>query len=76
MPIDATLIKWLIETYGLPLVAVGFIAWKSLSKSDSKRDIAKELITKIDAIGEKVDKLDTVHTRLALIEYKVEELKK
>jgi len=76
LPVDATLLKWLIETYGLPLVAVGFIAWKSFGRSDSKPDIAKELITKIDAIGEKVDKLESVHTRLALIEYKVEELKK
>jgi len=75
LPVDSDLLKWLIETYGLPLVAVGFIAWKSFGRSDNKPDIAKELILKIDAINDKVDKLESVPIRLAIVEYKVEELK-
>lgn len=76
MPIDAALIKWLIETYGLPLVAIGFVVWKTFGKTDTKPDIARELISKIDAIDEKVDKLESVPIRLAIVEYKVEELKR
>ena len=75
MPIDASLIKWLIETYGLPLVAIGFVIWKTMGKSDTKPDVARELISKIDALTVKVDKLESVHIRLAIVEYKVEELK-
>ena len=75
MPIDAALIKWLIETYGLPLVAVGFVIWKTIGKTDTKPDVARELISKIDALAEKVDKLESVPIRLAIAEYKIEELK-
>ena len=72
---DATLIKWLIETYGLPLVAIGFVVWKTIGNSDTKPDVARELISKIDALTVKVDKLESVPIRLAIVEYKVEELK-
>jgi len=75
VPIDAGLIKWLIETYGLPLVAVGFVIWKTIGKSDAKPDVARELISKIDSLTEKVDKLESVPIRLAIAEYKIEELK-
>lgn len=75
MPIDATLIKWLIETYGLPIVAIGVVLWKTLGKSDNKPDVARELISKIDALTVKVDDLKDVPIRLAIVEYKIEALK-
>ena len=69
---DAALIRWLIETYGLPLVAIGFVVWKTFGKSDTKPDIARELISKIDALTVKVDDLKTVPVRLAIVETKIE----
>jgi hypothetical protein len=74
MPIDSALIKWIIESYGLPAALAIYVLWKSLGKSETKSDVARELITKLDAISEKVDELKTVPVRLAIVETKIEAL--
>lgn len=51
MPFDAELIKWFISSYGLPAALAVYVFWNSIGKSDTKRDVAQELITKIDSLS-------------------------
>jgi predicted 2-oxoglutarate/Fe(II)-dependent dioxygenase YbiX len=67
--IDGDFLKWFIDAYGLSAALAIFVLWKSMGKSDTKRDVAFELITKIDSLTVNVQ---DVRERVAKIEGKLD----
>lgn len=67
--IDGEFLKWFLDAYGLPAALAVFVLWKSMGKSDTKRDVARELITKIDNLSSNVQ---DVRERVAKIEGKLD----
>jgi outer membrane murein-binding lipoprotein Lpp len=70
MPIiDGDFARWFISTYGLSAALAVFVLWKSMEKIDTKQDVARELITKIDSLSTNVQ---DVRERVAKIEGKLD----
>jgi hypothetical protein len=70
MPIiDGDFARWFIDAYGLPAALAVFVLWKSMGKTDTKQDVARELITKIDNLSSNVQ---DVRERVAKIEGKLD----
>lgn len=67
--IDGEFLKWFLDAYGLPAALAVFVLWKSIGKSDTKHDVARELITKIDSLTSNVQ---DVRERVAKIEGKLD----
>ena len=67
--IDGDFLKWFIDLYGLPASLAVVVLWKSMGKSDTKQDVARELITKIDSLTSNVQ---DVRERVAKIEGKLD----
>jgi len=63
--LDAAFLKWLGEAYGPIAPLIALLLWFAWKNKDTKPDVAKELITKIEGIDAKVQMMGE---RIARIE--------
>ncbi len=65
---DVAIFQWAKDALGFPLAIVAVLWWYGIKNKDTKPDIARELISKIDAIDSKVGAMGE---RVARIEGKL-----